>query len=197
MSQAITNLISSLRSQTQPNSITPEVLGNVLQQMANEIDRIQGIQSAASVGEYLFASIHGTTVTGAHETELYIESSKIDFDSCNALIWFNDEPDDCGIITAEEDCYVHITGQINMQPSGSYTSDRVLRWFKYDEDGERYCDSVMTTHYTGTTQIFNIPIDYSCYLLQGQSLHLTCFASGSNDTLISSNSRINVQAFPA
>ena len=192
--QSLTALITNLRTQTEANSITPEILGNVLQQMVTEIGNVEAAQVAARDGEFFFGGIAGVRVAGATETELHIDSSKVDYNTLRALISVG-QSDGSPIITALRDCIVQITGQVNLQPAGSYTSDRVLRWFKYDSEGERYADCVMTTHFTGTTQIFNVPINYSCLMTAGESLHLTAFASGSNESIISENSRINIHAY--
>ena len=192
--QSLTALITNLRTQTEANSITPEILGNVLQQMVTEIGNVEAAQVAARDGEFFFGGIAGVRVAGATETELHIDSSKVDYNTLRALISVG-QSDGVPIITALRDCIVQITGQVNLQPAGSYTSDRVLRWFKYDSEGERYADCVMTTHFTGTTQIFNVPINYSCLMTAGESLHLTAFASGSNESIISENSRINIHAY--
>lgn len=189
MSQTAQALIDALRSKTEPASITPSTLADVLQQIHDEMPT----PTAGSVQEFFFGNIQGMTVPGATETELHV-GDNVDYNNCGTLLHVNYE-DGRPIITGVTDCIVIITGQVNMQPSTSYTSDRVLRWFKFDDEGERYADSVMTTHYTGVTQIFNIPIDYSCRLLPGQTLHLTAFASGSADTVISANSRINIHAY--
>ena len=74
--QSLTALITNLRSQTEANSITPEILGNVLQQMVDEIGNVEAAQTAARDGEFLFASLQGIRVPGAAETELLINSSK-------------------------------------------------------------------------------------------------------------------------
>ena len=192
--QSLTALITNLRSQTEANSITPEILGNVLQQMVNEIGNVEAAQTAARDGEFLFASLQGVRVPGATETELLINSAKVDYNTLRALLTIGTS-DGVPIITATRDCIVQITGQVNLQPAGSYTSDRVLRWFKYDGEGERYADCVLATHFTGTTQIFNVPINYSCYMSAGESLHLTAYASGSNESIVSENSRINIHAY--
>ena len=192
--QSLTALITNLRTQTEANSITPEILGNVLQQIVTEIGNVEAAQVAARDGEFFFGSIAGVRVLGATETDLHIDSSKVDYNTLRALISVG-QSDGAPIITALRDCIVQITGQVNLQPAGSYTSDRVLRWFKYDSAGERYADSVMTTHFTGTTQIFNVPINYSCLMAAGEALHLTAFASGSNESIISENSRINIHAY--
>lgn len=192
--QTLTALITNLRSQTEANSITPEILGNVLQQMVDEIGNVEAAQTAARDGEFCFASFQGVRVPGATETELVISPEGVDYDTLRALLQISTEVGN-PIIKAKRDCVVQITGQVNLQPAGSYTSDRVLRWFKFDSDGERYADCVMATHFTGTTQIFNVPINYSCYMRAGESLHLTAYASGSNESIVSENSRINIHAY--
>lgn len=192
--QSLTALVTNLRSQTETNSITPEILGNVLQHIVDEVGEIEAAQTAAQNGEFLFASLKGVRVPGATETEIVVNGSEVDYNTLSALLSFS-STDGTPILTAKRDCIVQITGQVNLQPGSSYTSDRVLRWFKVDGEGERYADSVMTTHFTGSTQIFNVPVNYSCFMEAGEVLHLTCFASGSNESIVSENSRINVHAY--
>lgn len=182
-------LIENLRAKTASASITPTNLGDVLLAMIDEISTSGGNSSL-----YCFGHLASATVPGARETELRM--GDVDINEVNAYLDINFDVAGKAIITAKEDCLVQITGQVNLQPTTSVTTDRVLRWFKLDYDGERYADSIMTTHFTGATQIFNIPIDYSCYMTAGETLHLTAFASGSNDSIISANSRINIQVTP-
>lgn len=182
-------LIENLRAKTASASITPTNLGDVLLAMIDEIATSGGISSL-----YCFGHLASATVPGARETELRM--GDVDINEVNAYLDINFDVAGKAIITAKEDCLVQITGQVNLQPTTSVTTDRVLRWFKLDYDGERYADSIMTTHFTGATQIFNIPIDYSTYMAGGETLHLTAFASGSNDSIISANSRINIQVTP-
>lgn len=178
--------IDALRAKTTANSITPESLGSILQDILDE-------QSTGSQRkeDFLFANIQGLTVEGSVETELHV-GSDIDYQTNNHLLRLGNAGQNEPIFVASQSCIVQITGQISLQPISSYTSDRVLRWFVIDGDGERVNTSIMTTHFTGNTQIFNVPINYSTYLNAGETLHLTAYASGSNGTLISSNSRINV-----
>lgn len=183
-------LIENLRAKTASASITPTNLGDVLLAMMDEISTSGGSSSSL----YCFGHLAGVTVPGAKETELMM--GDVDASDVYGILDINFSTANKAIITAKEDCLVQITGQINLQPTTSVTTDRVLRWFKLDYDGERYADSIMTTHFTGATQIFNIPIDYSCYMTAGETLHLTAFASGSNDSIISANSRINIQVTP-
>ncbi len=187
----INTLIQNLRSQTAVNSVSPDSLGVILKAITDEIERTAGLVHNAQSGMFYFGSIKGVTVEGATETELVAADCQYrTIDSC-IVVSESEGP----IIRATRDCIVHVTGQIGLQPVGSYTSDRVLRWYKLDDDGERYADSIMTTHYTGTTQIFNIPIDYSCMMFAGQSLHLTAYCSSAHQTQVSENSRLNVQAY--
>lgn len=190
----LNQLVTALRTQTEENSISPEMLGNVLQRMVDEINVAQSLIAAAQTGEFFFGGVCGVTVPGATETMLHMDNEQVDYNSTVSLISVG-QTDGDAVVTAIRDCIVVITGQINMQPSGSYTSDRILHWFKYDDEGERYADSIMTTHYTGNTQIFNIPVNYSCYMMAGQTLYLSAFASGSNETLISEKSRLNIHAY--
>ena len=178
--------IDALRAKTAANSITPESLGAILQDILD-------VQSSTSQKkeEFVFANIQGLTVDGSVETELYVSSDK-EYHNNTELLLFGNKDNGEPIFKTLKDCRVEITGQINMQPVNSTTSDRVLRWFVIDGDGERIHSCIITTHFTGNTQIFNVPINYSTFLRAGETLHLTAYASGSGGTLISNNSRINV-----
>lgn len=190
----LSNLITDLCSRTEANSITPAALGNVLQQMVSAIDSIGSQQTLVQEGEFYFGSLKGVRVPGATETELIMNEEGVHYNSTRELIQVG-IADGSPFITALVDCMVCITGQVNLQPVSSYSADRVLRWFKIDEEGERYADSIMTTHFTGVTQIFNIPVNYSCMMFAGQTLYLTAYASGSNESIVSENSRINIHAY--
>ena len=112
--QSLTALITNLRTQTEANSITPEILGNVLQQMVTEIGNVEAAQVAARDGEFFFGGIAGVRVVGATETELHIDSSKVDYTTLRALVSVG-QSDGSPIITALRDCIVQITGQVNLQ----------------------------------------------------------------------------------
>ncbi len=187
----INTLIQNLRSQTAVNSVSPDSLGSILQAITDEIERTAGLVHNAQSGMFWFGKIKGATIEGATETELVAED--VDYRTVDSCIEISYE--EGPIIRATRECIVHVTGQIGLQPIGSYASDRVLRWFKLDSDGERYADSIMTTHFTGTTQIFNVPIDYSCILFEGQTLHLVAYCSSAHQTQVSENSRLNIQAY--
>ena len=182
--------IDALRAKTAANSITPESLGAILQDILD-------VQSSTSQKkeEFVFANIQGLTVDGSVETELYVSSDK-EYHNNTELLLFGNKDNGEPIFKTLKDCRVEITGQINMQPVNSATTDRVLHWYTLDEDGERVSDNVITTHFTGTTQIFNIPINHMVRLNQGEFLYLVAYTSGSSQTLISDNSHINVTITP-
>jgi hypothetical protein len=50
-------------------------------------------------------------------------------------------------------------------------------------------------HFTGTTQIFSVPINYMCFLDPGETVHLTHFSSNGTSN-ISANSTLYIKATP-
>ena len=71
----------------------------------------------------------------------------------------------------------------------------LLRWFRLDEDGERYAGAVITTHFTGTTQIFSVPVSYSVHMDAGDTLNLVHYSS-TGSTNISANSSLFIKVTP-
>lgn len=182
--------ITVFRGKNEANSISPDYLGGILQ----DIIDVLALSSAAGT-EYIAGNIQGCTTDGGAEQPLYM-GDNITFRNNSQLLTIESPNDGDAMFYAKKDCLVHITGQINLQPVNSATTDRVLHWYKLDEDGERVADNVITTHFTGTTQIFNIPINHMVYLNQGEFLYLVAYTSGSSQTLISDNSHINVTIKP-
>ena len=70
-----------------------------------------------------------------------------------------------------------------------------LRWFRLDEDGERYAGAVITTHFTGTTQIFSVPVSSSVELEAGATLNPVHYSS-TGSTNISANSSLFIKVTP-
>ena len=71
----------------------------------------------------------------------------------------------------------------------------LLRWFRLDEKGERYAGAVITTHFTGTTQIFSVPVSYSVHMDAGDTLNLVHYSS-TGSTNISANSSLFIKLTP-
>ena len=192
MSQTAQALIANLRAQSEVGSITPASLADVLSQMMAEIR-----QAATSTleGEFAFANLTGMTAEGAVETEIPVDSDSIAVNSLleYATLGANAQSP---LLTAKRDCLVQITGHITLQPIDSYAADRVIRFFKLDDEGERYADCIMTTHFTGATQIFNVPLNYSTILSPDQTIHLISYCSSNHGTRISANSHINIHVYP-
>ncbi len=182
--------ITVFRGKNEANSISPDYLGGILQ----DIIDVLALSSAAGT-EYIAGNIHGCTTEGGAEYPLFMGDNII-YRNNTQLLSIESSEDGNAMFYAKKACLVHITGQINMQPVNSATTDRVLHWYTLDEDGERVSDNVITTHFTGTTQIFNIPINHMVYLNQGEFLYLVAYTSGSSQTLISDNSHINVTIKP-
>lgn len=71
----------------------------------------------------------------------------------------------------------------------------LLRWFRLEGDGERYAGAVTTTHFTGTTQIFSVPVSFSVKMDAGDTLNLVHYSS-TGSTNISTNSSLFIKVTP-
>lgn len=198
----IQNLITALSNQSAANSITPAMLANILKEMNDKIGDSDPLTSTPvqlpSYSAYpvnwfmghLYSKISSPTV----EEEICVSDDDTD-QNYGSLIDINDCDESKPLVRAVRDCWVEITGFITMRAMDSYTADRILRMYIINSDGERVNAQVNTVHFTGTTQIFSVPICYMARLWKNEILHLTHYSS-SGTTSISANSWLNIKAYP-
>ena len=190
-SQEITNLITALANQTEESSITPTSLADILQALLDFAAKSSGGFSACN---YFFGTLCNVTTTAGTEVEL----TNYDGDSASVtgnIIRLNDSDATEPFLTAQVDCLVEMTGYITLKCVDTYSSDRVINIYVVDADAEKVYRQVNTVHFTGTTQIFSVPIAYSARLAAGDILHLTHYSSAGT-SLISAQSWINLKATP-
>lgn len=206
----IKSLITALSNQTAANSITPAMVANILQGIVDAIpDQPTGGTTAPSTGgtssgdfmyergknvDYFFGHLVQRTTTAAVECPIVLDDDTYSM-LTGPIASINTNDDDAPLLQAVVPCLVEITGYLTVKANESYTSDRIFRMFKMDDEGERVDGQTNIVHFTGTTQIFSVPINYMAFLFPGETLHLTTFSS-SGTTTISSNSWLNIKAVP-
>ena len=202
----IQNLITALSAQTAANSITPQMVANILQGIVEVIpDQSAGgttVQPSTSEFmydrakniEYFFGHTVQRTTTPAVESSIVLDDDTYSM-MTGRIASINTNSDDDPMLQAIVPCLVEVTGYLTVKANESYTSDRIFRMFKMDDEGERVDGQTNIVHFTGTTQIFSVPINYMAFLFPGETLHLTTFSS-SGTTTISANSFLNIKAVP-
>lgn len=206
----ILNLITVLNAQTAANSITPQMVANILWNIVAVIpDQPAGGTTVPSTGgtsssdfmyerakniEYFFGHTVQRTTTPALESSIVLDDDTYSM-MTGRIVSINTNDEDAPMVQAVVPCLVEVTGYLTVKANESYTSDRIFRMFKMDDEGERVDGQTNIVHFTGTTQIFSVPINYMAFLFPGETLHLTTFSS-SGTTTISSNSWLNIKAVP-
>ena len=204
----ITSLIHSLANQTAANSITPMALAKILFAMNENIEEKSTSAGGTTVqptsGEfmyqrggnidYFFGHTVQKTTTAAVESSIVLDDDTYSM-MTGRIVSINTNDEDAPMVQAVVPCLVEVTGYLTVKANESYTSDRIFRMFKIDDEGERIDGQTNIVHFTGTTQIFSVPINYMAFLFPGETLHLTTFSS-SGTTTISSNSFLNIKAVP-
>lgn len=198
----IQNLITTLSNQTQPNSITPTMVADILRNIVNVIpnDSASGASSEESICqrgkniEFFFGHTIKSTSTTAVECSIVLDDDTLQF-IIGQIVDISTNDDSSPLVKAIQPCLVEITGYLTVQADGSYTSDRIFQMYKIDEDGERVDGQVNAVHFTDTAQVFSVPINYMAFMFSGETLHLTTYTS-SGTTTISANSWLNIKAVP-
>lgn len=204
----ITSLIHSLANQTAANSITPMALATILFAMNENIEEKStsagGTTAQPTVGdgiyerggniEYFFGHTVQRTTTPALESSIVLDDDTYSM-MTGRIVSINTNDEDAPMVQAVVPCLVEVTGYLTVKANESYTSDRIFRMFKIDDEGERIDGQTNIVHFTGTTQIFSVPINYMAFMFPGETLHLTTFSS-SGTTTISANSYLNIKAVP-
>ena len=199
----IKSLITALSNQTAANSITPQMVANILQGIVEVIPDEKTTTQPTS-GEfmyqrggnidYFFGHTVQKTTTAAVESSIVLDDDTYSM-MTGRIASINTNSEDDPMVKAVVPCLVEVTGYLTVKANESYTSDRIFRMFKMDQEGERVDGQINIVHFTGTTQIFSVPINYMAFLFPGETLHLTTFSS-SGTTTISSNSFLNIKAVP-
>ena len=114
---------------------------------------------------------------------------------CGSVIDITTNDSDEPLLRCVSHCLVEITGFVTLKVNDSYTADRIIQIYKYDTEGERTQIAMNAVHFTGTTQIFSVPINYMCFLDPGETVHLTHFSSNGTSN-ISANSTLYIKATP-
>lgn len=202
----IVNLITALNNQTAANSITPQMVANILWNIVAVIpdQSTGGTTVQPSTGEfmydrgknieYFFGHTVQRTTTPALESSIVLDDDTYSM-MTGRIVSINTNDEDAPMVQAVVPCLVEVTGYLTVKANESYTSDRIFRMFKMDDEGERIDGQTNIVHFTGTTQIFSVPINYMAFMFPGETLHLTTFSS-SGTTTISSNSYLNIKAVP-
>lgn len=200
MHTALNQMITIFRATTVDRSITPDSLGAILQKIVDAIPEkaetptTPAIPSGSSYAEYCFGTLSQLVTSATVEQTLMFDT--VAYRTSNPkLATFHTKGEDGPLLTAQQPCIVEVRGFVTMRATDSYTADRILRWFRLDEDGERYAGAIITTHFTGTTQIFSVPVSYSVKMDAGDTLSLVHYSS-SGTTSISANSSIYFKVIP-
>lgn len=201
--EEITELINDFASTTIPNSITPMSVATILHEMNLKIEDpkeeepkpeepiVLPTVASAIPEEWFMGRLIAKNTSATVEQELCV--GDIDTDEMSGkLVRFNSCDDSEPLIKANQRCWVEITGFVTLRATDSYTADRILRIFIINAEGERVFSQSNTVHFTGTTQIFSVPICYNAHLAAGDVLHLTHYSS-SGTSSISANSWLNIK----
>ena len=192
----IQTLINRLGLQTAAGSISPSMVATILGKLLEAIPEGGTAPStpSASHQECIFGTL--APLVSVATTEQTMKFDTISFKSQDTVLaQFHTKGDDGPLLTAKQACLVEVQGFVTMRATDSYTADRILRWFRLDEEGERYDGAVITTHFTGTTQIFSVPVSFSVKMDAGDTLNLVHYSS-TGSTNISANSSLFIKVTP-
>ncbi len=197
----IQTLITALGNQTQPKSITPTMMADILRNIVNVIPS-DSPTGASSSAEYVYQRgqniefFFGHTVKSSSTTAVACPIV-LDDDTLQCItgqiVDISTNDDSSPMVKAIQPCLVEITGYLTVQAAGDCSSNRIFQMYKTDENGERADVQVNAVHFTDTTQVFSVPINYMAFLFAGETLHLTTYTS-SGTTTISANSWLNIKA---
>jgi hypothetical protein len=195
----ITNLINALANQTAANSITPQSLANILhainENTGNGGGGSSGGGSSLPLGlNWFFGHTCQLNTTAAVECPIVTDDTDCS-SVTGSLIAVTTNDSDEPLVRGVSPCLVEITGYVTLKVNESYTADRIIQIYKYDTEGERTQIAMNAVHFTGTTQIFSVPINYMCFLDPGETVHLTHFSSNGTSN-ISANSTLYIKATP-
>ena len=195
--QTITNLINALAGQTAANSITPQTLATILHAINENTGTggSSGGSGSASAGRnWFFGHTCQLNTTAAVECPIVLDDADCSSVTGSVIAITTNDSDE-PLLRAVVGCLVEVHGFITLKVNDSYTADRIIQLYKYDTEGERTAISTNAVHFTGTTQIFSVPINYLTFMSAGETLHLTHFSSNGSSN-ISVNSSIFIKATP-
>ena len=193
---AITTLINTLASQTTANSITPQMLAAILHAI-NENTMSGGSSGGGSLPNtvnWFFGHTCQLNTTAAVECPIVLDDGDCS-SVTGSIIGITTNDSDEPLLRAVVGCFVEIVGYVTLKVNDTYTADRIIQLYKYDTEGERTAISTNAVHFTGTTQIFSVPVNYMIFMSPGETLHLTHFSSNGSSN-ISVNSSIFIKATP-
>lgn len=188
-------LINNLRDQTAANSITPLMLANILTALNENSTPAETPAGLLSGGmNWFFGHLFQANTTAGMECPLTTDDTDCS-SICGSVIDITTNDSDEPLLRCVSRCLVEITGFVTLKVNDSYTADRIIQLYKYDTEGERTQIAMNAVHFTGTTQIFSVPINYMCFLDPGETVHLTHFSSNGTSN-ISANSTLYIKATP-
>ena len=195
----ITNLINALASQTAANSITPQTLATILHAINENTGTSEGSSgggsSHVSTGmNWFFGHVCQLNTTAAEECPIVLDDGDCSSVTGNIISITTNDSDE-PLLRAVVPCLVEVHGFITLKVNDSYTADRIIQLYKYDTEGERTAIATNAVHFTGTTQIFSVPVNYMVFMLADETLHLSHFSSNGSSN-ISVNSSIFIKATP-
>ncbi len=188
-------LINNLRDQTAANSITPLMLANILTALNENSTPAETPAGLLSGGmNWFFGHLFQANTTAGMECPLTTDDNECSM-NVGSIIDITTNDTDEPLLRAVKNCFVEVSGFITLKVNDSYTADRIIQIYKYDTEGERTQIAMNAVHFTGTTQIFSVPINYMCFLDPGETVHLTHFSSNGTSN-ISANSTLYIKATP-
>lgn len=195
----ITNLINVMAGQTAANSITPQTLATILHAINENTGTGGGGSSGGGGGlplgmNWFFGHMCQLNSTAAVECPIVPDDTDCS-SVTGSLIAVTTNDSDEPLVRGVSPCLVEITGYVTLKVNESYTADRIIQIYKYDTEGERTQIATNAVHFTGTTQIFSVPVNYMCFLNPNETIHLTHFSSNGSSN-ISANSTIYIKATP-
>lgn len=189
-------LINTLRDQTAANSITPTMLANILTALNENATPSESPSSGIDTNQinWFFGHLCQCNTTAGMECPLTTDDGECSTITGSIIAVTTNDTDE-PLLRAVKTCLVEVSGFITLKVNDTYTADRIIEMYKFDTEGERTELAFNTVHFSGTTQIFSVPINYKCLMLVGETLHLTHYSS-SGSSNISANSMIYIKATP-